>query len=214
MTVSQNDQTLDVYAKHADLYEQDTLADFNDNPEKAEQIRASHHAFLSQSLETVPKDGKLFEVGSGYGRDAVFIRSLGYDIQVSDAVDSFVERLKREGFNPTKFNLITDEFTDKYNYILANAVLVHFTKSDVEAAIKKIHDALEPDGIFAFSLKQRAGGGEDWKTDIAGEKRYFSYWDIGEIEKIVERLGFEVLFAKQVGGIRACWLDIIAKKHA
>ena len=210
---SQNDQTLRVYARHADLYEQDTLADFNNNSEKAEKIRKSHQAFLSKSLETISKDGKLFEVGSGYGRDAVFIRALGYSIQVSDAVDSFIERLKREDFESVEFNLITDDFIEKYDYILANAVLVHFPKDEVEKSIRKIYDTLNPNGVFTFSLKQRAGGGEDYKTDIAGEKRYFSYWDIGEIERVVEKVGFKIALAKQVGGVRACWLDVIVKKE-
>jgi SAM-dependent methyltransferase len=210
---SQNDQTLRVYAKHADSYERDTLADFNSNPEKAEKIRKGHQAFLSKSLQTISKDGKLFEVGSGYGRDAIFIRSLGYSIQVSDAVDSFIERLKQEDFEPVKFNLITDDFTDKYDYILANAVLVHFPKDEVEKSIRKIYDTLNLNGVFAFSLKQRAGGGEDYKTDIAGERRYFSYWDIGEIERVAKKVGFKIISVEQIGGIRACWLDVIVKKE-
>lgn len=208
----QNNQTLGVYAKHAELYEQDTLADFTANPKKSERITKNHHAFLKQSLGNVHKEGKLFEIGSGYGRDAAYIRSLGYKIQTSDAVDSFIDRLRKESFEPIKFNLITDEFIGKYDYILANAVLVHFTKDEVRAAIKKVYDALERNGIFAFSLKQRMGGGEDYKTDIAGEKRYFSYWDVGEIDKVVEKIGFEIISVKQLGGIRACWLDIIVKK--
>ncbi|MFV0485026.1 MAG: methyltransferase domain-containing protein [Candidatus Saccharimonadales bacterium] len=210
--ISKNDQTLKVYARHAQFYEDDTLNDFNRDPKKTAKLMENHHAFLDLSLKTIPKNGNLFEVGSGYGRDAIYIRSKGYNIQVSDAVDSFITRLQRDDFAPVKFNLITDEFTEKWQYILVNAVLVHFTKSDVVLAIKKIYDALEPSGIFAFSLKQRAGGGEDWKTDIAGEKRYFSYWDIGEINQVVEDAGFEIVHIKQVGGIRACWLDVIVQK--
>ena len=209
-----NAKTLKVYAKHAAAYEQNTLSDFKNHPEKAKTIQTAQQTFLKNSLKTVAKTAKLFEIGSGYGRDALFIRSLGYDIQVSDAVDSFLDRLKQENFAPLRFNLITDDFPRRENYILANAVLVHFPKPEVVRALKKIYDALEPNGIFCFSLKQRAGGGEDYKTDIAGEKRYFSYWDIGEIEPIVEKTGFSVVSVKTVGGIRACWLDIIAKKPA
>lgn len=210
---TENNQTLKVYANHADFYEHDTINDFNLDPAKTQKLLDSHHAFLDASLKTILKTAQLLEIGSGYGRDAIYIRSLGYNLQVSDAVDSFVERLRRDNFTPINFNLITDKFTQKWNYILANAVLVHFPKPEVQKSLQKIYQALEPGGIFAFSLKQRAGGGEDWKTDIAGEKRYFSYWDIGEAEKLIKSTtNFEIIFTKQVGGICACWLDLILKK--
>ncbi len=210
--MDKNTQTLQVYENHADFYEKDTLADFRNNPEKAKKIIQTQQEFLKKSLENIPVSASLFEIGSGYGRDARFIRSLGYNIQTSDAVDSFIARLRRDDFNPVKFNLITDDFSQKWDYILANAVLVHFPKDKVESALKKVHGALHSGGVFAFSVKQKLGGGEDWKTDIAGEKRYFSYWEEGEIEQLVRELGFEVVFIKQIGGIRACWLDVVVKK--
>jgi SAM-dependent methyltransferase len=208
----QNNQTLDVYAKHADLYEQKALSDFSNNSPKSQKFKKCYQRFLEESIKNISKDKKLFEIGSGYGRDANFIRSLGYNIQVSDAVDSFINRLRQEDFVPVKFNLITDDFKEMYDYILANAVLVHFPKDEVERAIIKIYEALNDDGIFAFSIKQRVGGGEDYKTNIASMKCYFSYWDIGEIQKTIDKIGFTLISADKVGGVRACWTNIIAKK--
>lgn len=210
--ISKNDATLEFYEQSADLYEQRNLKDYSSGRGQAEN--AKHRRFIASSLEGVSKDAVLFEIGSAYGRDALFIKSLGYKIQVSDAVESFLERLRKEGCEPVKFNLITDELPGTFDYILANAVLVHLTKEETRLALRKIYNALNPGGLFVFSVKQRAGGGEDWKQDIdnSSGKRYFSYWDIGEAEEAAKGAGFEVLTSEQIGGIRACWLKFIARR--
>ena len=104
--------------------------------------------WLKSSLDGIPKSAKMFEVGSGTGRDAKFIRSLGYNLQTSDAPDELVEHLQKENLNPIKFNLITDRFQQTYDYILANAVLVHFSHEEVEAALAKIFNALNGGGAI------------------------------------------------------------------
>lgn len=209
---SENDLTLETYEKEATLYERRNIADYSSARGRAETQK--NQAFLADSLKEVAKDATLFEVGSGYGRDAHFIQSLGYNITVSDAAESFLARLREEGFEPVKFNIITDDFPTNLDYVLANAVLVHLTKAESHCVLQKVYDALSPGGVFAFSVKQRTGGGEEWKTNIEGStaKRYFSYWDAGEIENVTESVGFEIASVTRVGGIRACWLKIVARK--
>ena len=206
----QNNQTLRFYENHADAYEQCEAAGYS--TKKGQQAKRNLQIFLSQSLKTIPKTANLFEIGSGYGRDALFIQSLGYKIQTSDAVDSFMNRLRQNGFTPVKFNLVTDTFTDTYDYILANAVLVHFPKNEIKKSVKKIYKALKSNGIFTFCLKRRINSEEDHKTNIAGEKRYFAYWDADEIKDILEKTGFKIVLMEQVEGIRSCWINVIAKK--
>lgn len=208
----ENEQTVVFYNKHADLYYERNLEDYaTPRGVKDDQI---HYDYLKSTLANLPKDAKMFEIGSAYGRDAERINALGYKIQVSDVADSFLEMLKKAGLSPVKFDIIHDEFKESYDYILANAVFVHLTKAETIAAIKKVYAALKPNGIFAFSLKQRLGSGEDWKNNIAGttDKRYFSYWDVNEAREMLENIGFKILIYKQIGGMRACWLDIAVQK--
>lgn len=209
---SENERTVEFYEKYADLYRRRNEEDYATPRGRRDNER--HSAYLVKTLENLPKSARMFEIGSGYGRDAKLIRSLGYEIQVSDVAESFLEELSKDGFAPVKFDLIRDNFPSKYDYILANAVLVHFTKDEVKAAVKKVYNALNSGGVFAVSFKQRSKGGEDWKANISGaaEKRYFSYWDVGEATTMLEETGFTVVSCQQIGGIRACWLDIICKK--
>src|SRR5687768_9862984 len=64
--------------------------------------------WLDASLELVPKDGKILEVGSGFGRDAEYVREKGFDIECSDAVPNFVELLQNKGFNTRPLDLLND----------------------------------------------------------------------------------------------------------
>lgn len=209
---TENERALDFYSKYADLYSLRNKKDYT-TPQGLKEAKA-HQDFIRKTVEGLPHSAKMFEIGSADGRDAKLINSLGYNIQVSDAVDSFMDMLTAEGFSPVKFNVVTDDFSDTYDYILANAVLVHLTKNEVKTVVQKIHAALKQNGIFVLSLKQRLGGGEEWKANIDGAsgKRYFSYWDIDEAKTMLEAAGFEIIWARQVGGIRACWLELIVKK--
>lgn len=210
---TENERTVEFYNQYADLYHQRNLEDYaTPRGVRDDQI---HQAYILKTLERLPKTAKMFEIGSGYGRDAKRIEELGYHIQVSDVAESFLKILRKEGFAPRKFDIVNDDFVDTYDYILANAVFVHLTKEEVVAAVRKIYQALNNQGIFALSLKQRLGGGEEWKANISGtkEKRYFSYWEIGEATAMLEATGFEVTHCQQNGGMRACWLDIITRKN-
>ena len=45
-------------------------------------------------MEGLPRDAKIFEVGSASGRDAKYLHSLGYNnITVSDVADYFFEKI-------------------------------------------------------------------------------------------------------------------------
>ncbi|MDR3125474.1 MAG: aspartyl/glutamyl-tRNA amidotransferase subunit A [Candidatus Nomurabacteria bacterium] len=207
----ENQRTVEIYEKYADVYEKQVTTIYT--TEKGKINMEKHSKFLQKSLKSLPKTAILFEIGSGFGRDAKYIQSLGYSIQTSDAAKSFVERLKKEGLEPKQFNLLTDNFDRQYDYILANAVLIHFTKEEVRGVIQKIYNALSTGGRFVFSVKQRANNSEDSPDDeYMKEKRYYSHWSVEEIEKILAEIGFGISTFEPIDGIRTRFLSIIAEK--
>lgn len=208
----ENERTLEFYNKHADLYclrgkkyyaESQGIKDNGANCE-----------FIRNSLNDLPQNAKMFEIGSGDGRDAGFINSLGYNIQTSDAVESFLSILRDKGFSPIKFNVVNDNFADSYDYILANAVFVHLTKPEVEEAVQKVYNALGINGRFVVSLRRRMEGEKDWRANIPGtsDGRFFSFWDISEAEKMLRNVGFKIIYFRQKDKPNACWLEFIAQK--
>ena len=199
----ENKKTLEVYEKSADKY----LERAED--EAVEEMR---HQMFRECFDGIPEDAKIFEVGSAGGKDASYLRSLGYkNITVSDVADMFLKTLKEVGFDPLKFNLLEDDFPDKYGYIICWAVLMHFTKDEAKAAIRKMFGALEVGGKLLTCVKTSSDGqSEEWKrADFQdGEEVYFSYWSEDEFRKCLEESGFKKVKFWGYGN----WIDCLAEK--
>ena len=76
-----------------------------------------------------------------------------------------------------------------YDLILANAVLLHFSRGEFRAVLGKMAGALKPGGRFAFSLKQ--GEGEHWSTMKLNAPRYFCYWQPEHLPPLLREAGFD-----------------------
>ena len=210
----ENEETIEVYEKFGDKYLARDKNELNVN-EQALKDDARQKKVIAGYVAGLPDDAEIFEVGSAAGRDAKYLRSLGYkNITVSDVAGFFLDELKKEGFEPVKFNLITDEFDKKYGFIFCWAVLVHFTKDEAKAAIYKMYDALKDGGRLAFCVKHKEGAVEEWGDykNMIGAKRYFSYWTEDELKQILEELNFKKFDIVRHGGTRACWLECYGEK--
>lgn len=168
--------------------------------------------WLDASLELIPKDGRILEVGSGFGRDAEYIRDKGFDIECSDAVPNFVELLQKKGFKTKSLDLLKDEIGSDYDMVLADAVLLHFTPEESELVARKIYKALNSGGVFALRMKQ--GDGAVWTEEKLGEPRYFYYWKADELKNMLTACGFEWLSMTEsfTGHNNASWMHIIVRK--
>ena len=72
---SQNDNTVQAYQVAAEAFEQ------RDNGRSREGF---YDQWLTDAFGGLPQSATVFEVGSAHGRDALRLKSLGYDVQVSD----------------------------------------------------------------------------------------------------------------------------------
>lgn len=202
----ENEKTIEFYEKFAE--------DYRDRAKGGEysKDRQDIHEWFKKVFSGVPKSAKIFEVGSGAGQDAEFLNKLGYAVQTSDVAESFIEILNDYNLNPVKFNIIKDDFDNKYDVILASAVLVHLTPSEVKNAIEKIYSALNYGGIFVLSVKSETR--HEWKKeDPSGLSRYFSHWTQEEITGLLEKIGFVEVSVETFEGQRSNWLRIVAKKE-
>ena len=199
-----NEKTINSYEKYAKEYVNQKNADSNDN------IIKQKHAMLSNCLKGVPKSGRLFEIGSGSGEDAAYIQSLGYsNLIVSDVADSFINILRKKGFSPIKFNLLKNDFPEKYDFIHCWAVLMHFTKKEAGESIKKIYNSLIDGGKVLFCVKTSKDKAEGWKrlSEKDGEI-YFSFWSKDELELFLNQVGFKKIKIWGYGD----WIDCLAER--
>lgn len=127
---TENDATVAFYKKYAGLYLQRNQVDYS--KEQGRKDDNVHRDYILRSIAGLPKDARMFEVGSGSGRDAALIRSMGYDIQVSDVAEAFLVALKERNFEPISFDLVHDEFPGKFDYIISECRLGTLHKSRSE----------------------------------------------------------------------------------
>lgn len=169
--------------------------------------------WLDGSLADVPKDARILEFGSAFGRDAKYLAGLGYTVECTDATPAFVDLLQQKGFDAKVLNAITDELPQGLDFVLANAVLLHFNRDEAALVIKKVFDSLNTNGKFAFTLRQ--GEGEGWSEKKLGAPRFFCYWTEPQIRDVLESTGFgDVEISGDKAAANATWLQIVARKNA
>ena len=163
-------------------------------------------------LARFSKDANIFEIGTAHARDARYIVGKGYSLMCSDAIDEFVNDINRKGFEAVKFNVLSDEFAQYFDIIIANAVMPHFNDDEFDIALDKTINALNPGGVFAFTIK--AGVGSEWHSDKIDAPRFFRYWTKQELNDKLYARGlhsFELTEA-QTERAHAEWIYLIVDK--
>ena len=197
-----NKRTLLAYENH--------IIDYIDGT--PQEVTGDVKAWIDESLKDLPNTARILEVGSALGRDADYIEAQGYEVDRSDATVGFVEYLKQQGHDVKVLNIIEGEIDEQYDLIIANAVLLHFTREETATVIKKICESLNSGGIFSFSIKH--GEGEEWSEAKLSAPRYFCYWDKDLIGEVLKHAGFgEISYVSgSADQSNAKWIHIIAKK--
>ena len=144
---------------------------------------------------------------------------LGYDVTASDVADDFINATKNKGVKTIKFNVLEDNFNEKYSGIFAWRVFVHFTKEDALMALQKTYEALDDNGLFVFNVMNREGKNvdEEW-VDFSNEyhmgaERYYKYFSEEDMNEIITKTGFQVYdFHKEGGSNNNKWLVYVLKK--
>jgi len=165
----------------------DKLQTYIDNtPEK---INEAEYPWIDQALSLIPSEGTILEIGSGAGRNALYILDHGYKLTCTEAIPEFIDAMQQKGISAQLLNILTDEIDAQYDMVFANGVIVHFTPEQSASVFNKVRNALNLDGIFAFSVKM--GDGEKWTEEKLGAPRYFYYWKLEELQYLAKQAGFE-----------------------
>lgn len=215
----ENKKTLEVYQKTANLYLANSIEHDNLDPIKAQKKREALEKLIQTSFAHLPKNAKVFEIGSGNGSNAKYIQSLGFDVTASDTADDFIKATQELGVKTIKFNALEDDFPEKYAAIFCWRVFVHFTKEDALKIIKKAYDTLEENGIFIFNAINRETKDVDneW-VDLEGEyhmgvERYYNYYLQDDLDSMIKETPFQIQsFHTEGGKNKNKWLVYVLKK--
>lgn len=172
-----------------------------------QEVSGSVKEWIDHTLNQIPRDARILEIGSGFGRDAQYMVNAGYQVERSDAAQGFVDLLRAKGHRDTKlFNVLTDPYDGSYDLVFANAVFLHFTRQELPEVLHKTYSALNQNGILSFSVK--LGDDEEWTNEKVDAPRYFCYWQKEELERLVKEAGFEMVSGNSDGK----FIQIIAKR--
>ena len=179
--MNNNAITLASYQEKADEYVKGTR----------QIVTGDNKDWLDRMANLLKRDAEVLELGSGFGRDATYLESLGYKVICSDAVSSFIEHL-RKGGHVTKFiNVLEDSLEGPYDAILANMVFLHFDTNELVDILANVHNALKPSGLLAFSV--RRGEGSEWSNDKLGAPRYYKYWSHEDLKGQIATAKFDLI---------------------
>lgn len=198
--MNENLETIQAYEGHVQEYISGTY----------QEIDGDMKIWMDHLAEQVQPTSRILEIGSANGRDAAYLQSKGLTVECTDGTQAFVDLLQEQGFAARKLDLINDPIEGRYDMVMANAVLLHFTREQTQAALQKVHAALNEDGMFAFTLKE--GDGEEWSEAKLGVPRYFCYWRQPAIEALVRESGFSDVQVLKGATRNAQWLQIVARK--
>ena len=215
----ENKKTVEIYEEKAATYLKTTIDHDKLDPEKAKRKKEKLQNFIKENLEQFKKGSKVFEIGSADGENAKYIKELGYNITASDIADAFINETKSKVENTVKFNVLEDDFKDKYLAVLAWRVFVHFTKEDLDITLNKVHKALENGGIFIFNIMNRETKAcdEEW-VDFPNEyhmdaERYYKYFLKEEVDSLISKTDFKIKsFHMEGGDNKNKWLVYVLEK--
>ncbi|RUT99054.1 class I SAM-dependent methyltransferase [Mesorhizobium sp. USDA-HM6] len=164
--------------------------------------------------------GRVLEIGSGGGRDAVELEKRGISVRRTDVAKGFVELLRESGFEADLLDPLTDDLTDPhrpgmpYDGIWACACLIHVARMDFGTVLRRLAEATRIDGRLHASV--RDGDGEDVSIggSAAAPRRYVeTYWRESALRSELTDAGWAV------SEVRRCmerpddwWLSVRASR--
>lgn len=135
------DETLNYYNQNADSFIAGTAS---------ADMSAQYQFFLKH----VPEKAKLLDLGCGSGRDSAYFASLGFDVVAVDGSAELCKRVKGIYGIDAVCALFEDlSFDAEFDAVWACASLLHVSKEDMPNILKKVSDALKPEGILYASFK-------------------------------------------------------------
>jgi 2-polyprenyl-3-methyl-5-hydroxy-6-metoxy-1,4-benzoquinol methylase len=165
----------------------------------------SVEAALRRMLDLTGPNAKILEIGSGPGIEADFVESLGAAVRRTDATRAFLELQAARGKQGELLNVLTDDLGGPYDALLALCVLIHIDRGEIDGVLRKIAQAIRPNGGFLVSLRE--GDGETIGN------YHTVYWRREDFSARLAACGFaEEWFQHSVDSDGDAWLTFLSRR--
>jgi SAM-dependent methyltransferase len=162
-------------------------------------------AALRRMAKRVPPGGLVLELGSGPGRDADFVESLGLTVRRTDATQAFLDLQaeRRQAWRPAEPS--HDRLGGPYDAILAMCVLIHIDRAHTDGVLRKVRRALRPGGGFLVSVREGTG-------ETPGNF-HMTCWTCTPLVARLDRAGLKVEWDdRRADSDRDTWLTFLARR--
>jgi ubiquinone/menaquinone biosynthesis C-methylase UbiE len=154
---------------------------------------------LTQFRQMVPADGWALDVGCGPGQytralEAHKLRVVGLDLSsgMLEQARASVPGGRREARWLVRTDMrhlpIADACADG---CFVCASLLHLPRIQAPQALAEFRRVLHASGALYVGVKE--GEGERWVADPEGQERFFTHYQVEEIDRLIQAAGFEVV---------------------
>lgn len=189
--------SIDYYERYAASYYENTV---NLNMEEA----------LGRFLALLPENAEVLDLGCGTGRDTVYLEDAGCYVTPMDGSEQMC-RLAEIYTDKEVLHMTFEEmeFEEVFDGIWACASLLHVEGKDMDRIMKKVVNALKPDGVLYMSFKY--GDAEE----IRNQRFFHDYTEETAYDMVMRQDGVRIVEMWQsddVRGIETKWLNLLVKK--
>lgn len=127
--------------------------------------------------------GRVLEIGSGGGRDALELEKRGISVRRTDVSKGFVDLLRRSGFQSDLLDPLTDDLADPqrpgtpYDGVWACACLIHVAREDFGTVLGRLAKVTRSGGPLHVSVRDGDGEEDSAHGDGVAQRRCLeTYW--------------------------------------
>jgi ubiquinone/menaquinone biosynthesis C-methylase UbiE len=157
-------------------------------------------------------NGQVLDVGSGPGRDGLILKQKGLNVTCLDASEAMVKMCQDKGLDSIvgDFNNLPFE-SNSFGGVWAYTSLLHVPKNEVDIAMNEIKRVLVDGGILALGLIEGETEGYRESSGV-NLPRWFSFYTQAEVEELLHKHGFEILYFDKFKPRSRNYLNFVAKK--
>ncbi len=174
---------------------------------------------LNKFISMLPKKAKVLDAGCGSGKDVQYFKDYRIEVIGIDAAEKMIKEAKKnvKGAKFKKMDMAKTKFKDKtFDGIWASGSLIHEEKCDVHMILEELKRILKDKGVLYVAVKEGQGSEIKKEEIYNNEPRPFFYYTVPEIEGILEREGFQIIYSGFNDDVlkrnEARWIDIYCKK--
>ena len=193
-------KTIGTYNQLAKEYDEETTDFWNRFP----------RTFLDRFIEL--SRGKVLDVGSGPGRDGLILQKAGLKVICLDASEAMVKISTERGLESVVADFSVLPFSDSdFDGVWAYTSLLHVPKKDIKKPLAEIFRVLKVNGILGLGLIE--GKTELYRLSSGvGKPRWFSFYTQKEVENILHKNSFKVIYFEEFKVNTKNYLNFIAAK--